>query len=272
MLTLPTAVSEPAVRLRPTRLTVSVVGEDGIRDRIERAFADDEIEITVEVAPTLADAVADRETDAADCLVLSSPPAATADAETPVQTDVETLDERLETVRAAAPDLPVVVLADERTPELADAVRSYDWTVVIERDETRARLADRVSDLLERHRLTALSRRSLASVEFAGDGVAIVDPDGEIQFASRSFAMQFGYEHDALHGVSWRDLFTDDAVERLESTAIPTIAEGWRWTGTCTGRRTTGATFAARVQFGGLEDGSLVVVVDEAEESSGLED
>ncbi|WP_222915807.1 PAS domain-containing protein [Natrinema sp. SYSU A 869] len=263
MLAPTTAVAEPTVRTRPTRLTVLAVGGDGTRDRIERAFTDDEADLTVETVSTLADTVERHKTDEIDCLVVSLPRTA-ASAETPARngTDIETLDDRLETIRATAPDLPIVVLAGERTPELANTVRSYDWTAVIEREETRTRLADRVHDLLERHRLTALSRRSLASIEFAGDAIAIVDSD-DIQFASRAFAMQFGYEHDAIAGTPWQELFTDDAVENLESTAIPTVVEGWRWTGSCTGQRKTGTTFAARVRLGGLEDGSLVFAIEE---------
>ncbi|RZH68789.1 PAS domain-containing protein [Natrinema altunense] len=269
----PTTVpAEPTVRTRPTRVTVLVIGGDEIRNRVERAFTDEGTETTVETAATPEEAVTELETDGIDCLVVSLPRTATsADASEEVDTAIETLDTHLETVRTATPDLPIVVLAPERTSALTETVRSYDWTAVIERDETNTRLADRVHDLLERRRLAALSRRSLASIEFAGDAIAIVDA-GEIQFASRAFAMQFGYEHDAIAGTSWQDLFTDDAVCHLESTAIPTVAEGWRWTGSCTGRRKTGATFAARVRLGGLEDGSLVFVIEEADGNDGSED
>ncbi|QCW01835.1 PAS domain S-box protein [Natrinema pallidum] len=266
----PTTIpAEPTVRTRPTRVTVLVVGGETVRDRVERAFTDEGTETIVETAATLADAITELETDDIDCLIVSLPRAAgSADTAGEAETATETLDTHLETVRSTMPDLPIVVLAAERTPALAETVRSYDWTAVIERDETRTRLADRVHDLLERHRLTTLSRRSLASIEFAGDAIAIVDA-GEIQFASRAFAMQFGYEHDAIPGTSWQALFTDDAVCHLESTAIPTVAEGWRWTGSCAGRRKTGTTFAVRVRLGGLEDGSLVFVIEEADGSDG---
>jgi len=126
----------------------------------------------------------------------------------------------------------------------------------------------RVTDLLERHQLTHLSRRSLASIELAGDAIAIVDPAGEIQFASRSLTMRFGADSDELTGTPWQELFTDDAVSHLESVALPTVAEGWRWTGTCTARRRTGSTFPVRIRLGGLEDGSLVFAVSDATNSS----
>ncbi|SEQ72755.1 PAS domain-containing protein [Natrinema salaciae] len=266
-----TAVSEPAVRTQPAQLTLLLVGDDRIRDRLERAFSGDETELAVETVVSPA-AVAERSEIEADCLVIASP-AATAETDAPeTGAAAEAAAGHLETLRTRSVDLPVVVLADERTPSLADAVRSYDWTAVVERDEPPAQLADRVHDLLERHRLTALSRRSLASVELAGDAIAIVGPDGALQFASRSFAMLFEYDEDTAEGTPWRELFTDDAVDHLESAAIPTVSEGWRWTGRCTGRRKTGGTFAARLRLGGLTDGSLVFAISEDERRDGLED
>ncbi|MFC6769671.1 PAS domain-containing protein [Natrinema soli] len=267
------AVPEPTVRTRPAQLQLLVVGREC--DAIDRAF-DDETEVTVESVPALENAR--PRLDDIDCLVVQSPTVAddgSAGRDESGELTDESADDvadSLETIRADATELPVVVLADEVTPALTRTVRSDGWTAVVERDETLALLADRVHDLLERHRLAVLSRRSLASVEFAGDAIAIVDPDGDVQFASRSFAMQFGSDSDDLTGTPWRAVITDAAVTHLESAALPTVAEGWRWTGSCTGRRQTGATFPARVRLGGLEDGSLVFVVDESEGSDGLEE
>lgn len=272
-------VAEPIVRTRPPQRQLLVIGQPC--EDIDRAFDDAETETTVESVPALEDARI--RFDGVDCLVVRTPTVAddgNGDREESEGSTVgapgsETSDDvigdvtdRLETIRNDAPELPVVVLANERTPALVRAVRSYDWTAVLERDEALVQLADRVHDLLERHRLAVLSRRSLASLEFAGDAIAIVDPDGDVQFASRSFAMQFGTDRDDLTGTPWRALFTDAAVAHLESAALPAVAEGWRWTGSCTGRRQTGATFPARVRLGGLEDGSLVFAVDESEDES----
>ena len=76
--------------------------------------------------------------------------------------------------------------------------------------------------------------------------------------------MQFGYDRDELVGRPWQTLFTDDSADRLETAAIPTVAEGWRWTGTCTGRRKSGTTMPIRVRLGGPENGGLVFVVETA--------
>ncbi|ELY65710.1 PAS domain S-box protein [Natrinema versiforme] len=253
--------AEPTEREDRSRLRLLLVDADRDRERVERAF-DDDIDLTVKTAAAVANVR--HRLEGVDFAIITPQPTGT-EPDGDGGDDAKAVDDRLETIRTVAADLPVVVLADERTADLTAVVRSDGWTAVVERSEATGRLADRVRDLLERRRLAALSRRSLASLEFAGDAIGIVDPDDEIQFASRSFAMQFGVDHAALPGTPWRELFTAEAVEHLESVALPTITDGWRWTGTCTGRRQSGDTFAARVRLGGLEDGSLVFVVDESE-------
>ncbi len=266
MLAPPATEIEPSVQRRPAKITVLVVGQEG--DHVERAF-DDETAV-VETVATVADAR--PRFDDADCLVV--PSTVSNDSDTPIgdvaaTTGADEHVEWLELIRTDAPALPVVVLADAVTSDLLRTVRSYEWTAVVEQDDPCERLATRVRDLLERHRLTVLSRRSLASLEFAGDAIALVDSDGTIQFASRSFKMQFGTDGDSFVGTPWQKLFTDDAVSHLESAALPTVADGWRWTGSCTGRRQTGVTFSARLRLGGLADGSLVFVLEEPRKATG---
>lgn len=268
MLIPPTETPDVTDRNRHSHLTL-LVDDDRRAADVERSFNGDGADVVVETGA--APENARNRADAIDCLVIASAASTVPDAGeatgdgNATGIDVAELDDHLEAIRTNAPDLPTVVLVEERTAEITRTVRSYDWTAVLEEPETVDRLADRVHSLLERHRLAALSRRSLASIEFAGTAIAVVDPSGDVQFASRSFAMQFGDDTDAIAGTPWRELFTDAAIDHLESDAIPTVAEGWRWTGTCTGRRRTGETFSAHVRLGGLEDGSLVFVVDELE-------
>jgi hypothetical protein len=260
---IPPSAPAPTDRTSPAETRLLLVADERQRERLESAFGDGR-DFVLETARRLPDARA--RFDGIDCLLVSLRVIAgdggddeTVDARTAV-------DDLLESVRSDAPDLPVVALVDERTTALADAVQSHEWTAVVERDATPERLANRVRDLVEHRRLAVLSRRSLAGLEFAGGAVAIVGPDDEIQFASRPFAMQFGADRAALPGTTWQRLFTDETVARLESTALPTVADGWRWTGGCTARRLSGEPFPIRLRLGGLEDESLVFVVETAEE------
>ena len=231
-------------------ITVSLITDDGqYADRVEARVGDD---LAVRRAASIEAALPD--VDAVDCLVVDR--ATTADGAT-----------ALDRIAHRAPELPIVLLADESTAETAavETVQSVRWGESLERTASATgvdRLVHRIEAVVERRRLTALSRRTLTGVELADDAIAIVAPDGELEFVNRPFAMAFGYDREALQGRPWRTLFTDDSVERLETTAVPTVADGWRWTGTCTGRRNSGATVPVRVRLGGPGDGGLIFVVE----------
>nr|WP_254765164.1 PAS domain-containing protein [Natrinema marinum] len=259
---IPPSAPAPTDRTPPAETRLLLVADEQRREQLEPAF-DDGREFVLETATELPNARG--RFDEIDCLLVSLHVIASDGGDDEAGDAHAAVDDLLESVRGDAPDLPVVTLVDERTPALADAVRSHEWTAVVERDATPERLANRVRELVEHRRLAVLSRRSLAGLEFAGGAVAIIGPDDEIQFASRPFAMQFDADRDALSGTPWQALFTDETVARLESTALPTVADGWRWTGGCTARRTTGEPFPVRLRLGGLEDGSLVFVVEAAE-------
>lgn len=249
---------QPTARVRPSAtdsITVLVIDDDrAYREQVASVLEDDDL--TIQTAASIPETVASL--DDIDCLV--SDPAATRS---------ETIDEFLECVADQPSELPVLFLLDrvDESATVVDAVTSYRWVdCLVKGDSTAAveRLGQRICTLVERRQLETLSERSFASIELARDAIAIVDPDGDVEFANRSFAMQFGYDRDAIIGQPWQTLFTDDSVERLETAAIPTVADGWRWTGTCTGRRKTGATITVNVRLGGPDDGSLVFVVDTA--------
>ncbi|ELY55779.1 PAS sensor protein [Natronolimnohabitans innermongolicus JCM 12255] len=230
-----------------------VAGDRTRRERIEETLDGDDL--SVETTATLS--ATPHELRGVDCLVTEYAATTRADG-----LDLETLGRRASAV-------PVVVLVEtgDEAAAVVDAARDHCWMdcFVSAPDASTidlGRLEHRIRGLVDRRRLADLTQRSLSSVELAADAIAIVDPDDEIEFLNRSFAVQFGYDRKTLCGESWRTLFTDESVERLESTAIPTVADGWRWTGSCTGRCRSGETADVTVRLAGPETGGLVFVVD----------
>ncbi|WP_455449107.1 PAS domain-containing protein [Natrinema thermotolerans] len=248
-----TDAADDGIRVRPTELQLCVVGDD-LREAVATACGERD-DYALETVPSLS--AAQEAGSDADCLVV---PAAAfgGDERTTEDADCHGGD------GTVAADEPMIVVADG-TGTGSDHRYERRLTAVLERD-TLERLPARAWDLVERRRLAALSRRSLASVEFVGESIAIVTPDDEIQFASRSLAVRFGYDLETLSGTDWRALFPDATVDRLESTAIPTVADGWRWTGGCTAMRRDGETFPVQLRLGGLADGSLVFVVESGDD------
>ncbi|EMA30451.1 PAS domain-containing protein [Halobiforma nitratireducens] len=240
--------SDPTPPLDRSTPSVLVVA-DADRDRLESVLAN-----TDSLSVRSSDGLPPEgvEIPDVDCLVCRVP---FADHE---PTDI------VDRVRTRHEQLPIVLVSStDEAADIREAVASIQWIDVVPEAEA-GQLQHRLTRLLERRRLSALSKRSLAGVELAGDAIGIVDPDGHIELVNRSFAVLFGADRETLVGRPWEALFDAETVDHLETKAIPTVADGWRWSGTCTAHRDDGDTVTARVALDGLEDGSLVFVVDES--------
>ena len=104
------------------------------------------------------------------------------------------------------------------------------------------------------------------AVEDAKDGFAILE-DGEYTYIDETHANMYGFDDtDRLLGNSWRMLYDEDEVERLESEAFPVLESEGHWRGKVTGSRPDGTTFPAGLSLTIVGDGPLVCTVrDETE-------
>ena len=104
------------------------------------------------------------------------------------------------------------------------------------------------------------------AIEEAADGVAILDGE-EYTYIDQSHLDMYGFEtKDELLGETWRELYDDEEVARLEREAFPALESEGRWRGAVTGRRRDGSTFPAELSLTIIGDGRLVCAVrDETE-------
>ena len=104
------------------------------------------------------------------------------------------------------------------------------------------------------------------AVESARDGVAVLD-DETYTYIDQSHVDMYGFESKAqLLGNSWRELYDEREVERLEAEAFPALESEGYWRGMVTGSRPDGTTFPAELSLTLIEDGRLVCTVrDETE-------
>ena len=145
-------------------------------------------------------------------------------------------------------------------------------TVPVEINAASARLPDGpvlygvfrdVTDRQERRRELQSFQRA---VEEAADGVAILE-DGEYVYVDRTHVDMYGFDSkDDLLGNTWRKLYDDDEVARLEEVAFPALEADGYWRGPVTGSRPDGSTFPAELSLTIVRDGRLVCTVrDETE-------
>jgi len=99
------------------------------------------------------------------------------------------------------------------------------------------------------------------AVEDAKDGFAILE-DGEYTYIDETHIDMYGFDNtDQLLGNSWRMLYSEDEVERLESEAFPALQSEGHWRGKVTGSRPDGSTFPAELSLTIIDDGPLVCTV-----------
>ncbi|MBB6646242.1 PAS domain S-box protein [Halobellus ruber] len=127
---------------------------------------------------------------------------------------------------------------------------------VTERERQRRELRERS------HELESFRR----AVEEAADGVAILE-DGEYTYVDRTHVDMYGFDStDDLLGETWRRLYDDEEVARLEREAFPALEADGHWRGSVTGSRPDGSTFPAELSLTIVGDGRLVCTVrDETE-------
>jgi PAS domain S-box-containing protein len=100
----------------------------------------------------------------------------------------------------------------------------------------------------------------------AADGIAVLE-DEEYTYVDQSHVDMYGFDdREQLLGNTWRTLYDDDEVERLEQEAFPALESEGYWRGMVTGSRLDGSTFPAELSLTIIEDGRLVCAVrDETE-------
>jgi PAS domain S-box-containing protein len=174
--------------------TVLYVGGDGtVVERTLPSLGGADDDATITTVPKLADALEAVEATAADCIV------AEYDLPDGTATDL------LERLRAAAPSLPVLVLA----ADAADAAESVeagatDGLTTAMATASAELLADRIESALRRDEAaeatTVTGRQYRTLIEHAEDIVTVIAPDGTLKYQSPSVERILGWEQGELVG------------------------------------------------------------------------
>ncbi|MEM9806075.1 MAG: EAL domain-containing protein [Cyanobacteria bacterium P01_D01_bin.56] len=113
---------------------------------------------------------------------------------------------------------------------------------------------------LERLQSGAASKRQLAAMEAAIDGISILQ-NGTYLYVNQAYVDLFGYQQaDELTGQNWRLLYSVDEVNRLEQQVLPQLEHNRAWQGEAIATRKDGSTFAQGVSLTLTEDGLLISV------------
>jgi len=114
------------------------------------------------------------------------------------------------------------------------------------------------TDITERKIQEAQLEMRSAAMAAAIDGISILNADGEYVYMNRAHADIFGYDPDTLLGSSWRRLYGDDEVARIEREVFPVLDREGEWRGETVGKRRDGAPVHQEITLSLLDDGTLI--------------
>lgn len=104
------------------------------------------------------------------------------------------------------------------------------------------------------------------------DGVAVTDAQGKFTFFNRAHCALFGYDDDVhLLGQSWKVLYPDEEIQRIEAKALPALAKTGHWQGLMQAKKRDGSLFDERLSLSMLTDGGILCICNEWSEEQILE-
>jgi PAS domain S-box-containing protein len=106
-----------------------------------------------------------------------------------------------------------------------------------------------------------LAQQRLAAIEAAGDGIGIVNKEGILIYANQSLLDLHGIESiDAVNyiGHSWRNLYSGEGQDIIESSILPEIERTGVWRGESRVIRKDGGRAMAEMSLTRLENGGLI--------------
>lgn len=225
----------------------------------------------------LVEAFLERETDGVDCEVTTEtdPEAAldrireASDAFDCVVSDYNMPEMDgvtfLEAVREVHPELPVLLFSGEHPDDVAAEI-------------VRAGLTDYLRKGMGTDQYTALVRRVEHAVRGGGefdsatetelDRVGIVGTDEQFDEVDPRYASLYEYEPEEIEGRHWTELHPEDEVEHIRNNVLPVVEAGGEWTGHSVGVRADGTTFTESKLVTALDDGRLLIAVEESDDDA----
>ncbi len=116
-------------------------------------------------------------------------------------------------------------------------------------------------DVTDQMQSEALSKRRLAAIEAAGDGIGIVGSDGNLSYMNKALMALHGIPEEDLPsyiGSAWGKLYTEKGRAQIEAEMLPVLEKTGYWRGESPIVRTGGDVIWAEMSLTRLPDGGFI--------------
>lgn len=98
------------------------------------------------------------------------------------------------------------------------------------------------------------------AIEKSPVGIALLNNKGEFYYMNKSHADLFEYTPNELYDKSWKTIYEQDEIEKIENTYFPLLMSSGNWTGECEGITKNGRKVLQNISLSTTEDGGLICV------------
>ncbi|WP_273122865.1 sensor domain-containing protein [Metabacillus sp. HB246100] len=109
-----------------------------------------------------------------------------------------------------------------------------------------------------------LTQKTLLDYAFALEsvpiGIGITNDKGQFEYVNKSHQNLYGYSAEELLNMTWRQCYSKDNLENLE-TSIPLLLKDGKWKGETIGIRKDGSTFPQEIHLSIIEGTNKVICV-----------
>ncbi len=118
-----------------------------------------------------------------------------------------------------------------------------------------------VRDVTEMMQTEALSKKRLAAIEAAGDGIGICDNEGRIIYLNRALIALHGISDNhawSYKGQKWENLYDEKNRRKIHDKILPALRETGSWRGEAYLQRKDGGSVWAELSLSLLPDGGFI--------------
>nr|WP_101350304.1 PAS domain-containing protein [Haloarcula taiwanensis] len=242
------------------RLSILLIDDDADQVDLSATFLEQELpdaETTTVVEPTAGLTEAIEGTY--DCVV--------CDYDMPSRDGLAVLAE----LRDAGITVPFILFTGKGSEEIASRAISEGVDEYLQKGGTEKYtiLANKIENLVEKHRAEQQVQRGFRAIESAQEGIGIIDENGVYQYLNDAYAAIYDRGRSEIIGEHWEMLYPTKEVDRFTDEVLPELYERGSWSGVATGLTKAGDPVHERLVLTPTSDGGHVCLVQRVAEDTG---
>jgi PAS domain S-box-containing protein len=167
-------------------------------------------------------------------------------------------------------DLPFILFTGKGSEEIASEAISVGVTDYLQKGsvEQYELLAHSIRNSTHRYRTERHIRNVYDAIDLVGDGISLLDANGEFTYVNRAYAEIFGYTREELLGEHWSVLYRNEAdVRYMQEHIEATLEPGESWDGRTLQARKDGTLIETEHSLAYTDDGAIVCLISAATET-----